>query len=264
MTGALEDFARRPLGVKIGTFAGLGALLGLLYFQFGYQAVKKEIEQAEGELEADKADARKLKAQKDEYDQLILRQDEIKKRMGQSQKALPTEAEMPAFFDLLARRTAEAGVEPIKRSVGKEIALDAVVKVPVDIEVTGTFYQLKRFFVSLRVDADQGNGAPAPGEVAEKNRLVTIENLSISDPKVKNGAIVLTAKFVAATFRAGAAATAPAPPGAVAPKPAAAPPPPAAPGVTKDPKQLGARAETGAAAGDARAKKASGTAEGSP
>ncbi len=255
MAGALADFARRPTRVKIGIFAALGALLGLLYWQFGYQPLKKSRTQAESELAADRADEKKLKEQKDEYDRKVLRQDELKRQIEQNQKALPTESEMPAFFDMLARRTGEAGVEPIKRLVGKEVQIETFVKVPVDIEVTGTFYQLKRFFASLRPDGEDVAAMRLPSDpVEEKDRIVTIENLSIADPKVKNGEIMLTAKFTAATFRA-----------ADQPEPAVTPPAakPAA-GTSGNPQQMKGQVEGAGAASETRVQKVDGDAGGKP
>lgn len=266
MAGALADFSRRPLQYKVLVFVGIGAVLGLLYWQFMLSPLRKERDAAAADLDSQKAEADRLKAQKKKYDDLVRDEAKLRDEIEQNQKALPTEAEMPAFIDMLSRKTSEAGVEMLKREVKKDVTIDAVagvaagaapaagatppasfVKVPVDLEVTGTFYQLKKFMASLRPRRAAANEPPAPGQpgqTEEKDRIVTIESLTILDPKVKNNEIVLTARFVAATFRAKQAEPVPGakpatPPPAAKPAPGATPSGPAtsvpggAPGAAK-------------------------------
>lgn len=273
--GALEDFSRRPLQYKVLVFAGIAVLLGLLYWQFAYSPLQKEREAAAADLEEQKGEASRLKEQKRQYDDLVAKEAQLKADIEQNQKALPTESEIPAFLDMLSRKTNEAGIEMHKRDVRKDVIIDtgpvaatpggpprpppppgvpgavapaSFVKVPVDIEVTGTYYQLKRFFSSLRPKlTEQVAGAPKAPE--EKDRIVTIESLTLTDPKVKNNEIVLTARFVASTFRADKPAAAPG-----APPPT--PPPATAPATAPTPGAGTATGATGAGAGTAPAAAA--------
>lgn len=268
--GALEDFSRKPLQYKLIVFAGIGVLLGLLYWQFAFSPLEKERDAAAADLEEQKAEAARLKTQKRQYDELVAKEAQLKADIEQNQKALPTESEIPALLDMLSRKTSEAGIEMHKRDVRKDVIIDtgpaapapggpprpppppgavapaSFVKVPIDVEVTGTYYQLKKFFASLRPKVtEQVAGAPKTTE--EKDRIVTIESLTLTDPKVKNNEIVLTARFVASTFRADKPAAAPGAPPPAAPPPATAPTP--APGAAP-----GTGAATGAPAPAAAAK----------
>jgi Tfp pilus assembly protein PilO len=290
MAGALEDFSRRPLQYKVLVFAGIGALLGLLYWQFVLSPLRKERDAAAADLDAQKSEASRLKEQRKQYDSLVDKEKQLKEDIEQNQKALPTEAEIPAFMDMLSRKISEAGVEMVKSDQRKDVLIEAVVaapagaaagaapaaagaaapasfvKVPVDVEVSGTFYQLKKFFSSLRTKQSDANApSPSPGggsQSGEKQRIVSIESLTITDPKVKNNEIVLTARFVASTFRAQQQTP---PPGAppAAPPPAQTPPttPPAGastgtgavpPGVAAKPGSMRAKTE---AAMDASEKR---------
>jgi len=102
---------------------------------------------------------------------------------------------------------------------------------PVEVELSGTFMQIKRFFASL-VQRDvrlPGSALTESGGEAPE-RIVSIEDLSLSNPTVANREIVLTAKFTAVTFRQADKPTPPATPGATpgapggAAKPAGDPP----------------------------------------
>jgi Tfp pilus assembly protein PilO len=294
--GALEDFSRRPLQYKVLVFVGIGALLGLLYWQFMLSPLRKERDEALADLEGQKAEQDRLKAQKKQYDDLVAAETSLKDEVEQNQKALPTEAEIPAFLDMLARKTSESGVEGLKRDVRASVLIQAggpsatppgpgapppppggavapaeFIKVPVEIEMTGTFYQLKKFFSSLRPRRSDPNAPPpAPGTVQEKDRIVTIDSLTITDPKVKNNEIVLTARFVASTFRAkqsvpvpGATPPPPPPGAAPAPAPGAAPATgtgastgTAVPGVAAKPDTMKAKTEKAMEAQESRTQKA--------
>jgi Tfp pilus assembly protein PilO len=289
MAGALADFSRRPLQQKVLIFVGIGALLGLLYWQFMLSPLIKERDAAKADLDAQKGEQVRLRDQKKRYDDLVADEARLRDEIEQNQKALPTESEMPAFFDMLSRKTGEAGIELVKREIKKDIIIEAggmaaapapgakaapatpvvggasFIKVPVDIEVTGTFYQLKKFMASLR--PKKGTAQPAdPDAVEEKDRIVTIETLSIVDPKVRNNEIVLTARFTAATFRAKPADAVPAAParGAAAQPAGAGNVPqnqpantPVPSGVTRNPKGMETKTNAAMDASDARAQKAS-------
>ncbi|MCL4228083.1 MAG: type 4a pilus biogenesis protein PilO [Myxococcales bacterium] len=250
MAGALADFSRRPLQYKVLVFAGAGVLLGLLYWQFALKSLIEERDAATADLQAQKDEQAKLRAQKRRYDELVAAEAKLRADIEQNQKALPTEAEMPAFLDTLSRKTAEAGIELLKREVKKDVEFtiggapparpgappapatgSTFIKVPVDLEVVGTYYQLKKFMASLR---PRRSTAPVdPDAVAEKDRIVTIETFTVSDPKVKNNEIVLIGRITASTFRAQAPPpSATPPPAAPRPAPAAAPPAGAPAGAT--------------------------------
>jgi Tfp pilus assembly protein PilO len=298
MAGALADFSRRPLQYKVLVFAGIGALLGLVYWQFVLSSLIKERDDAKADLDNQKLEQGRLRDQKKRYDDLVADEARLREEIEQNQRALPTESEMPAFFDTLSRKTSEAGIELVKREIKKDIIIDAsavgaappgtpppapppagtppvaaasFIKVPVDIEVTGTFYQLKKFMASLR--PKKANALPTdPDAVEEKDRIVTIEALAIVDPKVRNNEIVLTARFTAATFRAKPPDVIPgAPP---PPKPPGPPPPagaggganvplnqpantPVPTGATRNPDGLKTKTNAAMDASDVRAQKAS-------
>jgi hypothetical protein len=191
----------------------------------------------------------------------------LKELIENNQTALPSAPELPAFFETLQHKATESGVDIRKWSNRPEESVESFIKVPVEIEISGTFMQIKRFFASLI----QRDARPGPGEdraSSEPERIVSIENLALINPEVKNREIALTAKFIAVTFRqedkpapgqpaggpaAGARPVAPAPVTPPPPLPSAAP----AAGAR-------ARAESAPEKDDARDRKAAGAAGAAP
>lgn len=220
MAGRIAEFARRPPRERAAIYAGAVALLGLLYWQFGLSPARKSVKSAEDTLAGVQAELNKVNGDKKKRDDLIAKQEELKKQIEGNQRALPSDAAMAAFLDLLERRYSEAGVTFVRSAPLSEVVLESFVKSPVEVELTGTYYQLVQFFASLRPRVDAGGAA---GAAAAKDRIVTIENLTVFDPRVVNNQLLLTAKFNAATFSAAPAPASATPanqPAGAAPKPA--------------------------------------------
>jgi len=229
-SGVMADFGRMPPQRKAAVFVIIGALLGLLYFQFVWKPLKRDLAAAEQDNRSKAAMDKKLAEDIPKFDALKTKMKELTQVISENQKALPTEAEVPAFFETLERKVTESGVEINKWKKLKEEPVEAFVKVPVEIEITGTFMQIKRFFASL-VQKGVSPAVSASGQVEERDRIVSIDNLSLTTPVVKNREIHLTARFVAVTFRqedpaAVAPAKAPAKKGAAPAAPAAGSAPP--------------------------------------
>jgi type IV pilus assembly protein PilO len=230
-TGVMADFARLPNQRKVLVFVVIGAALGLLYFQFVLKPLNADLAQAEQEQQTKSQLDKKLAAQLPEYEEKKKNVNKLKAIIEENQKALPTEAEVPAFFETLERKVTEAGVEINKWQKKGEEPIEQFVKVPVEIEITGTFMQIKRFFASLVQKDVVPQPATSDNGVEERERVISIENLSLFGPTVRNHEIILTARFTAVTFRQeDRAPAAPPPPPAAgsAPAPKAAPPMPSA------------------------------------
>jgi type IV pilus assembly protein PilO len=241
---AISDFAKKPPKEKAMIFVIITAALGLLYWQFLHKPAKKATAAAYEEQQAEETRKDKLRRDRIARDELAKRSAELRRENEKNQRALPTSAELPAFFETLGRKVSEAGVEVKKWTNKKEIPGTSFVQVPLDIELTGTFMQLKRFFSSIDPRSQ------ARGQVGDEDRLITIEDFTLKEPKVKNAEIVLTASFTASTFRQDAPAAAAA--AAASAAPAAAP---AAPGAA-----TGSGSGSGSAAGSG---SGSGSAKGS-
>lgn len=223
---AMADFARMPTRQKVMVFSIIGLLLGLGYYQFIYKGLKADLEAVDNENAGKNTNNKRLEADIPAFEALKARHAVLKRIIDENQKALPTEAELPAFFETLNRKVLESGVEVVRSKQLPEERIETFARVPVEYEIVGTYVQIKKFFASLvakrkkagQVDASSSDG----GEVEERERIVSIENLSLSNPVVRNREIKLTARFVASTYRMDDG-SAPAPAKKAAPKPAGAP-----------------------------------------
>ncbi len=230
---AVADFARLPTRQKVMIFVVAGLVIGAMYWQFVYKSLVADLQAVDNENQSKIALNKKLEKDIVEFEKLNARMVTLRRIIEENQKALPTEAELPAFFETLNRTVLEAGVEVIRSKQGKEEPIETFVKVPIDYEIQGTYLQIKKFFASLvpkkKVAGQQAAEPSGEQGVPDQERIVSIENLSLTNPVVRNREIRLTAKFTASTYRQEEA-TGPGAAKAVAkPKPGAATPPASTP-----------------------------------
>ena len=197
--GVMAEFAKMPPAQKAGVFAVIGALLALVYWQLGFKTLDSNLDDARADHDAKVAMNKKLADDIPKYAALKAQMKELKQKIDENQKALPTETELPAFFETINRKVLESGVEMLRSDKKQEENMEGFVKVPIQIEITGTFLQIKRFFASLQVGAI--NAGHKDEGVEEKERIISIENLTLQNPQIKNREVILSATFIAATFR---------------------------------------------------------------
>jgi len=189
----LRKLHKLTLPKKIGVTVGAIALLALLDYQFSYGDTATRIASARGH-QAELADElASYQRRRGEYlgyrTELKHLQDEQRELL----RALPKRAEIPTFLANVHEQAELASLEVLTVDIGAEAPLDLYIKIPVKMEVRGTYHQISRFFRN----------------VGELPRIVNVENLTLAPDKDKavgvdvQGAAPpkLRAKFVAATFR---------------------------------------------------------------
>jgi Tfp pilus assembly protein PilO len=239
-SGALADFGRMPTQRKVLVFVVIGAVLALGYWKFVYKSLGEQLEAAEAEHDNKVQSNKKLAEDIPKYQELRTHVAKLRELIEKNQTALPSEAELAAFIETLQHKVTQSGVETRRWTYKTPEPVETFVKVPFEVEVTGTFMQIKKFFASL-VQRDVRLSQSEDDRANEdRDRIVSIENLALSSPTVKARDIILTAKFTAVTFRQedrpeGSAPPPGQPPGARPPGPAPVPKAPSSPAAVPPP-----------------------------
>jgi type IV pilus assembly protein PilO len=175
---------------KIGVTIGAIGLLALIFYQFFYSDVRDDIGRAEaqrGDLETEKASYGKRKREYLAYrSELKLLQEEQRELL----RALPKKAEIPSFISNVQEQAELSGLEVLHIDIDPEAPQDLYVKIPVKMEIRGTYHQVAKFFKNT----------------SELRRIVNVQDLSLTPERnatseQMNAATRIKAKFVAATFR---------------------------------------------------------------
>jgi type IV pilus assembly protein PilO len=178
---------------KVAVTAGVILLAALLDYQFFYSDAVARVASAhahEADLQDEMASYRKRQG---EFRGLRAELDRLQAEQRELLRALPKRAEIPSFLASVQEQGELVGLEVLSVEIGQETPQDLYLRIPVKMEVRGTYHQIARFFRN----------------VSELQRIVNIENLSLAPEKDKMVGIdlqgatppKLRARFVAATFR---------------------------------------------------------------
>lgn len=178
---------------KAGVTAGVVLLAALVDYQFFYSDASARIASARAH-ETDLQDEMSGYARRrGEYLGFRAELEDLQKEQRELLRVLPKRAEIPSFLASVQEQAELVGLEVLSVDIGQEAPQDQYLRIPVKMEVRGTYHQVARFFRN----------------VSELQRIVDVENLSLSPDKDKVVGIdlqggtppKLRAKFVAATFR---------------------------------------------------------------
>jgi type IV pilus assembly protein PilO len=178
--------AKVPGPARVAISAGLLILGGLAYYVVFYSDVAGKIEGAQAErltLESDlkKARTAELAYQKD-LEELARRRE----RERELNKILPETTEYPAFLASVQSVANMAGVQLSAWTPEAEVKDKYYAKVPMKVELTGRFHQIAKFFFGI----------------GQNDRIMNMENISISKPTVVDRDIVVSVTGLATAFRA--------------------------------------------------------------
>jgi type IV pilus assembly protein PilO len=185
MDPQIEKILKLPTRQKFALLALVLMLEGAALFYGLYQprmkayaALQTQLEDLQRQIQENRRIANNLPRYKSEYEQL-------KKDLDSALTELPNQKEIPALLTSISSVGKGAGLDFLLFRPKAEVAKDFYAEVPVDIAVSGTFYNVAGFFA----------------EVAKLPRIVNINNVSIADIKNPGGRTLLTVNCLATTFR---------------------------------------------------------------
>lgn len=178
------SLARLPLIAKIGVGAVLMALVGLGYYVVLHTEVSTRIDNAKrqtAELENQLQQQRQAQlSYLADRDDLAMRQ----QKQRDLNKILPAETEAASFLSALQQVSNVAGIDLKAWLPMEEKTETYFAKVPMKLEITGKFHQISKFMY----------------EVGKQDRIINMENIELSDPKVVGDEVTLKARCLATTF----------------------------------------------------------------
>lgn len=183
---ATPSLSRVPLAGKIAIIAGMASLTVFAYWFLFYSDVAAKIEggihqkqQLRDELVAQQQAQASYFADRDE---LALRE----QRARELNKVLPPDAQEDVFLSSVQQASNAAGIDLKAYAPQDEIQQNFYAKVPMRLDISGRFQQIAKFTFEL-------------GKV---DRIVNVENISLSDPKLNGDEMILKGQCLATAFHA--------------------------------------------------------------
>jgi type IV pilus assembly protein PilO len=186
MARQTSALAKLPLVAKVGVGAGALLLVGIAYFVVFYGDIETSIKAAQGQetqLRTDLGEARKNEfAYQKDLAELTDRQ----QRQRELNKVLPVDTEYPAFLSAVQSVANVSGIGLTAWAPEPEVAEQFYSRVPMKVSLVGRYHQVAKFFYG----------------VGQLDRIINMENISLTDPKVQGDDVVVKTEALATAFRA--------------------------------------------------------------
>ncbi len=180
-----EQIKSVPEWQRWAAVGGVLALIFGLYFYFFYSKGVQQIKVLKDEqktVEHKLAKTRQLEKKLPELKEKIKI---LEEQLAQVRKELPSEREIPYFLKTISEQGKKAGLEFLLFQPEQEVEMDFYAKVPVKIEVKGSFHNAMTFFDKVR----------------HLPRIVDIEKIRMQVQRGKAGKTTLTTFCYAATYK---------------------------------------------------------------
>lgn len=186
MARAEAALRRLPLVAKLGIGAGLVAAILVAYFVIFYGDVSGRIEAARAKEQTLKAELSEARSAEFAYQKDMAELTERQQRQRELNKILPVTTEYPAFLSSVQNVANVAGVSLTAWSPIPEVPDKFYARVPMRVELTGRYHQIAKFFYG----------------VGQLDRVINMENISLTEPKLVGEDVLLKAVGLATAFRA--------------------------------------------------------------
>ncbi|HEY4015452.1 MAG TPA: type 4a pilus biogenesis protein PilO [Polyangiaceae bacterium] len=178
--------ARTPPYARVGIAVGISVITAAGYWFVFYSDTAAKIEGAERQKKSLTEELAVEQQAEASYfadrDELALREQKAR----ELNKLLPPDAQEDAFLSSVQQASNSAGIDLKAYTPLEEVSQNFYSKVPMRLEMSGKFHQIAKFAYDL-------------GKV---DRIINVEDIELSDPKVVGDEVVLHAKCLATAFHA--------------------------------------------------------------
>ncbi|MFK7991329.1 MAG: type 4a pilus biogenesis protein PilO [Sandaracinaceae bacterium] len=180
-----QSFSKLPVPAKLFLGVGLIALMSAVYYFALHLSLDDDLRSSQTQhvtLQGRMQEARDRNA---EYVRL---REELASREGLDRgnlRALPAEAETAAFLQDLNGLAELSGLQIRLVEPRPEEPVEHYVRLPVSLRLRGKYHQLARFFHN----------------VSGLDRLISMENIHLSDPEQEGEEVLLDVEVLATTYR---------------------------------------------------------------
>ena len=146
ITGRLEQFSKLPRAARIGTLAGIVAILGAGYFFGFYQARMEELSSLnakELELQRKLTEVRSIAANIAAFEAEIA---ELEVKLSDALRQLPNEQQLDALLTDISNLGKTAGIEIKSFMREEELVHDFYAEVPISVSFEGRYHDIAHFF----------------------------------------------------------------------------------------------------------------------
>jgi type IV pilus assembly protein PilO len=177
---------------KIGVTMGAMLVVGLIYYSLFYGDLEAEIQTAQSQSASLVTEKESYESRRSQYLNYRNELTRLQEEQREILKILPRKSEISSFLSSIQEQAEVSGVEIEVLTPEPELPEDLYVRIPVKIEVLGSYHSITKFFKNI----------------SELQRIVNLENVSLTmaaggpqqDPE-GTGRTHLKGKFITVTYK---------------------------------------------------------------
>src|SRR6185295_420114 len=176
--------SRLALPAKLGIGGGALVLVAAGYYFFFHSSLEDGLVTAQTAGVTLNADLSKARAAEQAYQKDLAELADREQRQKELNQILPATTEYPAFLSAVQSAANVSGVSLSAWTPREKVPDKYYAKVPMKVELTGKFMQIARFFYN----------------VGQLDRIINMENISMTDPRLIDDEVVLKTEALATAF----------------------------------------------------------------
>ena len=182
----LDNFAKMAVSKKVAILVVLVMVVAALFWFLKISHARDQLAKLERENKTLKTKLEDVKIREKTYNEDRKRRDDLEIASVKQRMILPSESEMASFLNSLNVVADLAGIELKSVKPLAESPEAYYARIPVMLELSGSYHQIAKFFY----------------QIGKLDRVINVENIILENPVLSESGTMLSAKFMATTFRA--------------------------------------------------------------
>ncbi len=178
--------AKLNASAKVALSVGVLAVCAAAYYVMFYSDISQSIERAQSREKSLHAELAAARQNEFAFQRDLAELTERQQRQNQLAKVLPNNTEYPAFLSSLQSVSNVSGITLSAWAPEPEVADKFYARVPMRLDLEGRFHQIAKFFYG----------------VGQLDRIINMENISMTDPREVDKEYVVKVTALATAFRA--------------------------------------------------------------
>jgi type IV pilus assembly protein PilO len=180
------SLGRRPLVAQLVMGVVMVSVVAIAYYLIIYSDVARDIANQQKQNGTLKEDLAKSKQAEFDYHKDLVELTERQQKQRELNKVLPQTTEYPAFLSAVQGVANVSGVVLQGWTPQEEVLQKFYAKVPMKVILQGKFHQVAKFFYG----------------VGQLDRIINVENIALTTPKVVGDEVQLKVECLTTAFRA--------------------------------------------------------------
>ncbi|MCX7943658.1 MAG: type 4a pilus biogenesis protein PilO [Deltaproteobacteria bacterium] len=181
----LELVINTPWQKKLLVLGGIIVGIAVLFYFLLISPTLKDINKLKNQIKSLEATYNEKQSIANDLASFRREVERLNQELKDALTLLPNSAEIPELLSRLSEVLEKSGLRMEVFELGMETPAGFYARVPIKIEVSGSFHEILVFF----------------DKVSKLPRIINISDITFKDPTFKNQKMILKAEFLATTFR---------------------------------------------------------------